>query len=388
MTEPRSNAHISNSQLSDYELIQFNQLVSTLYQCLESSAGFQSFFDAFKEHFHTLNGGILAVTENPQRISFCWTFGYPEGFEEWFMNSDLPEGDEAITRFRQLPVRQFDSFMQGDTERHILDLIPEDSPSRPWVEQQGIGDSAGMLVTKRDQLNIIFMTNRHQKYGAFNNSELLQMNLLAPHIENAVSLRLKLYESDRNNDSLAVALSHVSKPLVVINSMAKVATANDAAMSLIGKSKLLNIDDSKSLCSPVRRINRNLTDGIAMGIVQSLKQTATTNMIFADDGYEKIAMSLTPLISEESAGNGVLIELFDYQLDIEVDTEKLQSLFDCTQAEANIAIELMHGLSAQDIVEKNGVSIHTVRQQIKSLLAKNGYHKQTELIAMLMRALG
>lgn len=38
--------------------------------------------------------------------------------------------------------------------------------------------------------------------------------------------------------------------------------------------------------------------------------------------------------------------------------------------------------------EEKQISVHTVRQYIKNLLAKNGYRKQTELVAMLVRALG
>ena len=53
-----------------------------------------------------------------------------------------------------------------------------------------------------------------------------------------------------------------------------------------------------------------------------------------------------------------------------------------------VAAALIQGLSASDIAEEKQISIHTARQHIKSLLAKNGYRKQTELIAMLVRALG
>lgn len=387
MNDSTISTSLPEAELKHHELQAFNHLVSTLYQCLHSSDGFNVFFDAFAKHFNALNGGILAVTEHPQRISFGWTFGYPEGFEEWYINSDLPEGDEAITRFRSLPLRKFDSLLQGNNDKYILDVIPTTSPSAAWVEQQGIGDSAGMLVMQNEHQKIIFMANRHHEFGAYSPSELLQMNLLSPHIENALSLWMKIYESKNNSESLSIALNYVNKPIITFNSMAKIIQINNAAHSLIGKTSLLTIDSNETLICSNESINRRLNKIIPTCIIQSHKNTPSTHILFAENRDEKIAILITPLISDSIDHRGVLAELFSYNFDLKVHIERLQALFSCTPAEANIAIELMQGLSAQDIVEKLQLSIHTVRQHIKSLLAKNGYRKQTELIAMLMRAL-
>ncbi len=159
---PDSNTELAFPfpSLGGEDLQAYNTLVSTLYRCLHDNTGFQPFFNAFKHHFKALQGGILGLSSNPQRMVYGWTFGYPEGFEEWYINSDLPERDEALTRYRQLPPRQFDSFLRGDTSRTILDILgPE---SRAWAEQVGMGDSAGMLVTQENGNSVVFMANRHK----------------------------------------------------------------------------------------------------------------------------------------------------------------------------------------------------------------------------------
>ena len=78
------------ASLTPQQLQAYNRLVGTLYACLHDSQGFQPFFDAFQAHFNALQGGILGVSDNPQRLVYGWTFGYPEGFEQWYINSDLP----------------------------------------------------------------------------------------------------------------------------------------------------------------------------------------------------------------------------------------------------------------------------------------------------------
>jgi len=364
----------------------YNQLVSTLYRCLHDNAGFQPFFDAFQQHFKALQGGILGVTANPQRMVYGWTFGYPEGFEEWYINSDLPERDEALTRYVQLPPRQFDSFLRGDTSRTILDILgPE---SRAWAEAVGMGDSAGMLVTRENGTNVVFMANRHQDFGPYTDDELLQMNLLAPHIENAVALHLKLYQSNSDNENLAMALNHVNKPLMVFNALASIAQANDAARKLLTHTGNLFIGEDQRLHSSDKRLTRKLHDAISTCIVHSHKGHLDTRTLFIRNGHERLAICLTPLVAESVENNGVLAELFSFDSELAPDLERLQTLFQCTPAEAAVAAALIQGLSASDIAEEKQISIHTARQHIKSLLAKNGYRKQTELIAMLVRALG
>ncbi|GAA0844164.1 hypothetical protein GCM10009113_15140 [Marinobacter szutsaonensis] len=372
--------------LGGEDLQAYNTLVSTLYRCLHDNKGFQPFFDAFQHRFQALQGGILGLTSNPQRMLYGWTFGYPDGFEEWYINSDLPERDEALTRYRQLPPRQFDSFLRGDTSRTILDILgPE---SRAWAEQVGMGDSAGMLVTRENDTHVVFMANRHKEFGPYTDDELLQMNLLAPHIENAVALHLKLYETRSDNENLAMALNHVKKALIVFNALGNIAQANDAALALIENSRSLSITGSERLQSADRRITRMLQDAITTCIVHSHKGILSPQTVFTSRGHERIAVCLTPLIADSAENNGVLAELFCFDSSMEPDQERLQTLFQCTPAEAAVAADLAQGLSASDVAERKQISIHTARQHIKSLLAKNGYRKQTELVSMLVRAVG
>lgn len=380
------SADLTSPALSGEMLQAYNNLVGTLYRCLHDSSGFEPFFNAFRVHFKALQGGILGVSSKPQRLIYGWTFGYPEGFEAWYMNSDLPERDEALSRYVQLPPRQFDSFMRGSTEGTILDILgPE---SRVWAEQVGMGDSAGMLVARDPGSNVVFMANRHRDHGPYTHDELMQMNLLAPHIENAVALHLKLYQSSNNNENLALALNHVNKPLIVFNALASVAQANDAARALLERSGTLYIDDHQRLQSRNPQVARKLGAALSTCILHSHQGTLDTRTLFVETGEERIALCLTPLVAESVENNGVLVELFSFSNHQSPDLQRLQQLFDCTPAEAGVAGDLIQGLSANDIAAKRFISVHTARQHIKNLLGKNGYRKQTELVSMLVRALG
>ena len=56
-------------------------------------------------------------------------------------------------------------------------------------------------------------------------------------------------------------------------------------------------------------------------------------------------------------------------------------------AEALIAEGLARGHAVQDIALANGVSYHTARTQLKSLMRKTSTSRQGELIALLLKSL-
>jgi DNA-binding CsgD family transcriptional regulator len=57
----------------------------------------------------------------------------------------------------------------------------------------------------------------------------------------------------------------------------------------------------------------------------------------------------------------------------------VQSLFDLTPAEAALAQRIGLGQSVEEIAQSHGRSVHTLRSQLKSVLAKMGCSRQAEL---------
>jgi DNA-binding CsgD family transcriptional regulator len=65
-------------------------------------------------------------------------------------------------------------------------------------------------------------------------------------------------------------------------------------------------------------------------------------------------------------------------------TRALAARFGLTLREAEVALALAGGATAGEIARAAGVSVHTVRNQIKSALAKTGSRRQADLVRMMM----
>lgn len=62
----------------------------------------------------------------------------------------------------------------------------------------------------------------------------------------------------------------------------------------------------------------------------------------------------------------------------------VQSVFNLTDAEADLAIVLCAGKTLDDIAVDRGTSINTVKSQMKSIYYKTGTNRQTELVSTLL----
>jgi DNA-binding CsgD family transcriptional regulator len=60
---------------------------------------------------------------------------------------------------------------------------------------------------------------------------------------------------------------------------------------------------------------------------------------------------------------------------------RVRALYGLTQAEAEVAVRLTEGASVERLSTERGVAIGTVRTQIKSIAAKMGCSRQSELVA-------
>lgn len=85
----------------------------------------------------------------------------------------------------------------------------------------------------------------------------------------------------------------------------------------------------------------------------------------------------------EGAGRTVALILLDMEDCPLPDPELLRDIFLFTPAEVRLASRLSCGESLEDIAGKLGLSLGTVRVQLKSLFLKTGTRRQGELVALL-----
>lgn len=106
---------------------------------------------------------------------------------------------------------------------------------------------------------------------------------------------------------------------------------------------------------------------------------------FAAKGSLYSSFSLTPLRSENRAHPFFLIEIVLFHQD-ETFLKDFASAFNLTNAEAQTLLILISGVSeVTEIASRRGVSVHTVRNQLASLLRKTDQNSKAGLLSLVLR---
>ncbi|MGH6993028.1 MAG: helix-turn-helix transcriptional regulator, partial [Caulobacteraceae bacterium] len=92
---------------------------------------------------------------------------------------------------------------------------------------------------------------------------------------------------------------------------------------------------------------------------------------------------LIAVLPQPGGASTALVVLRDPDLASEGSVKSLRALYGLTAAEAAIASELTGGRSPDEVAEARGVSIETVRSQLKALAAKMGVSRQSEIVATI-----
>lgn len=61
----------------------------------------------------------------------------------------------------------------------------------------------------------------------------------------------------------------------------------------------------------------------------------------------------------------------------------IQALFDLTPAEARVAVAIAAGKTQEDIAASTGLSVNTVKTQLRAVFNKMGVSRQADLVALL-----
>lgn len=87
----------------------------------------------------------------------------------------------------------------------------------------------------------------------------------------------------------------------------------------------------------------------------------------------------------ERSPRPVLLYAVDTAPSIALDSRFLRSAFQLSEAEAVLARLLLEGATLADAAAVRGISLHTARSQLKSIMLKTGVNRQADLVNLLSR---
>jgi DNA-binding CsgD family transcriptional regulator/PAS domain-containing protein len=220
----------------------------------------------------------------------------------------------------------------------------------------------------------------HRGFGQrrFEAREAATIAELLPHLTRLGEIRLRLGQADARTRLLGHVVDDIACGLIVTDASGRILLANAAAESLLRagdtlcqqQGRLASRDDAmtEQLIAAVRSASEGR--GARGGIVRLAAGPASTSL----------RMIVAPMSGPTPAAM-ILIEDPADRSDRLIG--QLVSIFGFTPTEALIARQLLRGRALGEIAAERGVSLETVRSQVKSIYGKANVRSQIELITLM-----
>jgi DNA-binding CsgD family transcriptional regulator/PAS domain-containing protein len=262
-----------------------------------------------------------------------------------------------------------------------------------WREPRKLAPAwpMGHLIASEDGRPIAsIVAYRKRGSGAFSESDLAFANRLVSHLARAFELYRMLAGVTHQRRALDEVMNRLPAGVVLLNDAGRVVLTNRSAIRILGRDDgLFLADDALHLedAGAEANLQRRIAEATAAppDAESGSGGTLAAPRTSGDGAYMISVARLLPGRTVHDAVASVLLS--DPQIGAEPAVELLRNLHDLTPAEAELVGHLARGRSLEEAARARGVSINTVRSQLKQVFSKTGTSRQGELVQLVLRCL-
>jgi DNA-binding CsgD family transcriptional regulator len=225
----------------------------------------------------------------------------------------------------------------------------------------------------------------------FSASNLELMKLLAPHLDRAVRLQMRLNVANLHTELISGALDQLTLGVIFLDRSGRRVWQNKRALEIAKHPNALrfsgtgltgcNASSTQSLRELVSRVIRAGQTGLL-----AINRDAGSRPLLL------VAMPLRAGDTHEYLDSGdsrahVVVFISDPDRSDNFTVESLRRAFDLTYREAQIAIAIAQGQGLKMAARTTGVAVTTARSQLQQVFGKTGTNHQAELVALVHRTL-
>jgi DNA-binding CsgD family transcriptional regulator len=355
-------------------------LISLIYDAVPDASRWHCFLEAFVRATESDRGTLVLSCSEPGNWSaVCW-YGWKEeemrtyaqryaAIDPWG-SQHIPEGEIRLST---------DLCSQAELEQSTV--------YREFYGPLGVDYGFGGVILRTDSGASGICGQRGNSQGPYGEREISILRLLMPHLRRAALLHGEFASTRAQLATFAGHLDRYPHPFLLADAECRLLYANAAAREIVTRRDGLTITDGRITlhASGQRKFQEailEITKGHGLP-VRHLEARHTSDKA----PYQLLVMSVPnlgalPLGTSQPAA-AVLV--MNGESVLELDAAILHELFALTPAEARVTGRLVLGRRVQEIAHESGVSIETVRSQVRSILSKTNTGRQGELISLVLR---
>lgn len=259
-----------------------------------------------------------------------------------------------------------------------------------WLRPQDISRSAAAIVQKRDERSVNITLVRSERAGAYTPEELHLFKVLMPHFQAALEMHTRLHRFEALAKAAVGVLEALPFGVVLLNADNRVLHASGKAVGLADRSRCVSFMEGRR----IQCARQSDTDQVMKLVVgagrtgQALRGHAGGVVrLLGRDGI-RVQLVVVPLPSW-SGPFGVEAVSAVFVSDDQASAtgsfgELLRAVYALTPTEALLTEALVNGQTIQSYADLRQVSIATARTQMRSVMAKVGVTRQSDLVRVVL----
>lgn len=370
---------------SDDGIAAFSRLVRALYASLTADQPWYAFLTELRDQMNARYATVIITKSPAAPPSLMVTpHGKPDYIEAYrdhlfrldpFIN--LPEGKVvSIHEYLNENILQdskfYNVYMMPEQTAHILGL--------------DLRAASGFETRIR--------ITRIVGDAPFTDAERARCEMIVPHIRQALDLYQRLETSRSEHAVYSGAVEQFAVGTVILDQQGNVIHCNQIASAILDEKDGIALSgrrivfDNAGRDAEFRTLIRQHREA---GRVAQAPAGTPVFRVERPSGKRDLGIIVRSIDTPDflHAGSAPAIALFfgDPERQFEVTSEALRELFQLTPTEATISACLANGLSVHECADRLGVATNTVRAHLRSVFAKTGVCRQSQLVHLIHTSL-
>lgn len=227
--------------------------------------------------------------------------------------------------------------------------------------------------------------------GNITNSEWRKLSPLLVHVKKSIEISRSFTILKARYNAILAALNRVEMAYAIALSCGEVIVFNEYAQTTFDKNDGISLSNDRKLNTNCRETNAEIAATIraVSNTVSGISRSSgKLIMVPKSSKNEPLLLEISPLRDTtrelDSFLNGALITIVDPEEQSSVNTAGMKELYNLTEAESSVADMMVEGAMNQAIADTRGVSLQTVKSQVKSVLCKTGTKNRADLIRRVL----
>jgi DNA-binding CsgD family transcriptional regulator len=253
---------------------------------------------------------------------------------------------------------------------------------REWMQPQGFHDLIGVVLHPgQPYANMLVAFTGPEPFAADADRRLVRW---APCLQRAVRILRRLASAGSERALLRDVIDRLGSGLVIVGQSGRVLVTNETANQIFAAGDGLTVRDGRlhaAGASDRERLGAALDDVIVHG------RDACASL-GRPSGAPPLTILAVPIETPDKMGSGeveVAVLFIHDPLDSPpLDPADVQVMFGLTPGQAELAALLSQGHSLEEVGERLGLTLNTVRTRVKQVFARTGTSRQAELVRRLV----